>query len=509
MFTRRLWLCLPIAAALIAPMVRSQQPAPPRLTGSFGVPKGLDGPPPALPSKPPVLPAVTPAADGDKPLPINLATALQLAHVRPIDIQIAVQRIQIADAQFDRSRWLWLPTLYMGGDYYRHDGQLQDVSGNVFGTSKSSAMIGVGPSMVFSLSEAILAPLAARQELQARQAGLQVAQNDTVLAVAEAYFRVQQARGDLAGAVDTVRRAEDLERRTEKLAPGLIPPAEASRAKVELARRQQALETARERWRSASADLARLLRLESTALVEPLEAPHLKMTLVSTDTALDELVPIALLNRPELAAQKALVQATLERLRQEKYRPLIPSVLLRGSSTPVVGTLATGYFGGGTNGHIGNSSWRSDFDVQVLWDLPNLGVGSITKIRERRAENEIAALKLFQLQDRVAAEVVQAHAQAVAADERLKRAETGLRYAVDSYEKNVAVLAETRKVGEVDLLIVRPQEVLSALQALAQAYSDFYAASADRTIAQFRLYRALGHPAQALGREDGPAKIAP
>jgi len=36
------------------------------------------------------------------------------------------------------------------------------------------------------------------------------------------------------------------------------------------------------------------------------------------------------------------------------------------------------------------------------------------------------------------------------------------------------------------------------VQALAQAYTDFYAAVADYNRAQFRLYRALGHPAQCL-----------
>jgi outer membrane protein TolC len=505
---------LPIAVLLVAliayaPNAHSQQTKP-RLIGTLGPPIALDGPPPAPPSQPksPLPSLVTPDA-ADKPLPINLATALQLAHVRPIDIQIAVQQIQAADAQFDRARWLWLPTLYLGGDYFRHDGQLQDVVGNVFGTSKSGAMVGAGPSAVFSICDALLAPLIARQELQARQAGLQVAQNDTVLAVAEAYFRVQQARGDLAGAVDTVRRAEELVRRTGKLAPGLIPPAVASQAEAELARRRQTYETAREHWRSASADLARLLRLEPTALLEPIESPHLKITLIGTQTPVDDLVPIALLNRPELAAQKALVQATLERLRQEKLRPLIPSVLLRGFSTPVTGTLGVGYFGGGINSHMGNFSARSDLDFQILWELPNLGVGTATRIRERRAENEIAVLRLFQVQDRIAAEVVQAYAQAQAADERLKRAETGLRFAADSYEKHVAVLAETRSVGGVDLLIVRPQEVLSTLQSLAQAYTDYYTAAADRTIAQFRLYRALGHPAQALCREDVISKGVP
>ena len=38
-----------------------------------------------------------------------------------------------------------------------------------------------------------------------------------------------------------------------------------------------------------------------------------------------------------------------------------------------------------------------------------------------------------------------------------------------------------------------------AIQALAQAYNDYYGAVGDYNRAQFRLYRALGNPAQFVG----------
>src|SRR5262245_42250278 len=70
---------------------------------------------------------------GDRPLPINLATALQLSGARPLDIALASERTRAALAELERANVLWLPTLYLGVDYYRHDGQLQDVEGRVFG----------------------------------------------------------------------------------------------------------------------------------------------------------------------------------------------------------------------------------------------------------------------------------------------------------------------------------------------------------------------------------------
>src|SRR5262245_22808248 len=66
-----------------------------------------------------------PVAATDRPLPINLATAMRLADVAPLDIAIATQRLEAAGAQLQRANTLWLPTIYLGGDYFRHDGQLQ------------------------------------------------------------------------------------------------------------------------------------------------------------------------------------------------------------------------------------------------------------------------------------------------------------------------------------------------------------------------------------------------
>ncbi len=447
----------------------------------------------------PAAPAVDPR---DRPLPINLPTALQLMHVRSVDVAIAAERIGVASALLEQAQVLWLPTITLGGDYNRHDGKIQDVQGNVFNDNRSSGMIGlgtgIGQSAILNVNEAIFAPLVARQQLAARQADLQTASNDTLLAVSEAYFNVQQARGDLAGAIEATRRTEELLRRTRQLAPGIVPELEVDRAETELARREQAESLARERWKVASAELMRILWLDRVAVVEPVEPPHLRVDLVDLHKPVDDLVVQGLTSRPELASQQAQVQATLTLLKQEKLRPLIPSVLLRGFSTPVTGTLAAGYFGGGQNSSFANGGLRNDLDLQVLWQLDNLGFGNKARIRQRQAENRVALMQLFRLQDRIAAEVAQAQAQAEQAARRVGIAERGVRSARASADKNLAALRQTKGAGGTVQLVVRPQEAVASVQALAQAYSDYYAAVADSNRAQFRLYRAVGSPAQAL-----------
>ncbi len=505
---RRPWIALVLVTGLGIAAHITLAPSIAQETAPTQSPEQIRTRPLPVPVQPPA-----PAA-GDRALPINLATALQLANSRPLDIAVASEQIRLALAQLDRAKVLWLPTLLMGTDYYRHDGRIQETAGTLFDTSRSSFFVGAGPIAVFAVTDAIFEPLAARQVVRARQADLQTATNDSFLAVAEAYFNVQQARGELAGAEDVVRRAEDLANKVKQLSSPpveIVAPSELVRARAELARRRQTVQKAREQWHVASAELARVLRLEATSLVEPLEPPHMRVTLIGLDQPLDDLIPVGLTNRPELAAQQALVQATLQRLRQERLRPLVPSVLLRGSSTNVTGTLAGGVFGGGRNESMSNFAARSDFDIQVLWEVQNLGLGNRARIRERQAAHQLSVLDLFRIQDRVAAEVAQAYAETQSAAARIPDAENELKDAAESVAKNFEGMRQPKGGGNEVTLVNRPQEVVAAIQALAQAYTDYFGALGDYNRAQFRLYRALGHPAQFVRDQfpSGPALPAP
>jgi outer membrane protein TolC len=457
--------------------------------------------------------AAVPADADDRVLPINLPTALQLANVRAVDVVAAAERIEVAAAQLDQAQVLWIPSLTLGGDYGRHDGKTQDAFGNVIDNSRSSGMIGLGTGIlnasVINVTDAIFLPLAARQQVQAREADRQAASNDTLVAVSEAYFTVQQARGELAGALAATKQTEELIRRTQKLAPEVVPDLELLRAETELARRQQAELFARERQEVARAELLRVLHMDAMTQIEPAEPPQLRIELVDLSKPVDELIPIGLTHRPELASRQAQVQATLNLLKQEQMRPLIPSVLLRGFSTPVTGTLAAGYFGGGQNSSFGNGGLRSDFDLQLLWQLDNLGFGNRAKIRQRDSESRLAVFELFRIQDRVAAEVAQAHAQAQLAARRVEAAERGLKAAAQSADKNMIALGQTKGVGAMMVLLVRPQEVVAAIQAVAQANVDYFGAVADANRAQFRLYRALGQPAECLATEQALSTSVP
>jgi hypothetical protein len=197
----------------------------------------------------------------------------------------------------------------------------------------------------------------------------------------------------------------------------------------------------------------------------------------------------------------------LARLRQERMRPLIPSLVLQSNSTPTA-LLGGGVYGEGTNS-LNNWAGRSDWDAEMVWELRNLGFGNRGLITQRRGEQRQALVELFRIQDLVAAEVTQAHAQVRAAAVRVGRAEAEVKSALASYAGNLRGLSETVRAGELLVLVNRPQEVVAALQQLQQAYINYYTSANDYNRAQFQLFRALGYPAQTLACRDPLGPVVP
>jgi outer membrane protein TolC len=298
--------------------------------------------------------------------------------------------------------------------------------------------------------------------------------------------------------IEVSRFARALERRIAGLAAGLVPPVEAVRAQAELMRRQQAELLARQRWRLASADLVRVLNLGPSTQLEPIEPPHLRIALIDPGMELELLLALAQAYWQELAGQAALLAAAAAQVKQEQLRPLLPNLVLRGASTNPAGTPGVGVFGGGINGNMSNFGGRWGPDVQLLWQLDNLGLGNRARVRQRQAETQAAAVELARSRATVAAEVTRALAELRLARQRMDLAERRLRLSQESLRKNLAGIRQTRRIGDTITVVVRPQEAVAAVQALAQAYLDYYGAIADANRAQFRLYRALGQPAQSL-----------
>src|ERR1019366_4950614 len=261
---------------------------------------------------------VSPLDDDARLLPIDLGTALRLARTSNLDIGQAREVVGQSRLQLQAAYAQILPTLNMGSTYTHHEGKIQKTEGNIINANRDSLFVGLGPSMSLNFADAIFAPLVARQNNAATQAGWRRVQNDTLAAVAEAYFTVLRARRKLARvdvALEYLTADEPSPIRSGS--KGLLPvvdamqkagaaealKAEVHRVQVEVLRRQEERIGAVQEMRVAVAELARLLRLEPSAPLWPLEDFRVPLELPGAwyDMPLEDLVRIALLNRPELA----------------------------------------------------------------------------------------------------------------------------------------------------------------------------------------------------------------
>jgi outer membrane protein TolC len=306
---------------------------------------------------------------------------------------------------------------------------------------------------------------------------------------------VHQYRGIYAGTLYTVYRARALVNQLGTLSRDLISPFEVDRARNMLADLEQEAVTARQNWRVQSARLTRVLRLDPRAVIDPLEHDHIQITLIDPSRTLDDLMPIALKNRPEIASRRALIEAAEYGVRRERARPFIPTAVLSGFQSPAGMVIQAGIFGLGPNSSLNNWVGREDFSIQFVWQLENFGLGNLAKIKAQRGQQSRAIIDLRNTQDMVAGEVLESLARLQSAAVRVVQAERSLRTGIITLNGNTEGLRQTSRFDDVLDLITRPQEAVYALQILRKDFDEYYTTVAEYNRAQFELFRTLGYPA--------------
>ncbi len=521
--------CLSINfAAAFRPPNESTAPTAPGATIPPPRPFGQQRPLTTRPA--PADPAVTPATSDlvarlkqaplestDVGFPINLATALRLSDARPLIVAAAQASVWVAEAQLTRAKVLWVPTLTLGGDYIRHDGGgpdfnkgvLTSPSVNYFYAGGGLDVSNSGLFQFINLTDAFFEPLVAQRVLNSRQWDIQTAKNDALLLTADTYFRVHQHRGMYAGALYCVERGRNLVQQIASLSDELVSKFELERARNLLADLEQQAVSARQAWRVQSANLTRVLRLNPLAVVVPLEHDHLQLTLIDPAQSLPDLQKIALTNRPELASQRELVQAAAERISREKFRPLLPIVIIGGFQNPGGMMTQAGIFGLGPNSSLNQWAGRDDVSLQLVWQFDAFGIGNLARIKEQRGGQSETFVRLYKIQDKVAAEVTEAQANLQSAAARVSQADRSLRTAIIAYNGNVEGLRNTTRYGDVLVLIYRPQEVVYALRLMKLAFDEYFTTVAEYNRAEFELFHALGYPANVITYLRSPGNIEP
>lgn len=421
---------------------------------------------------------------------IDFGTALATVAGQNPRAALAHRRIAEAFANVDAAEVLWLPSLRAGLSYNRHEGQLQEVRGSNLDINRSALNAGLGTRSVgagtpgvpglyaqFHLADALFQPEIARNVAHARQHAANATVNDLLLETSLAYLELLAAVQEASIARETQEHAQMLVDLTEAFArTGQGAQADADRAGTELTVRQNQVTRAQERIHVASARLAELLHADAGLHLEPVE-PHLvAIDLVDANYPVRELIATGLSTRPELGEASYSVQAACERLRRERYAPLVPSLLLGASYSG---------FGAGVGDSIVDFNDRTDFDAAAWWEIRNLGFGESAARDSARARMEQAQFHQMRLMDQVAREVVEAQTQVEHRKSQIAVAAAGVEAAQNSYRRNHERIREAQGL---------PIEVLQAIDALDRARREYLRTVVQYNEAQFRLQRALGWP---------------
>jgi outer membrane protein TolC len=459
--------------------------------------------------------------------PIDLSSALRLAGVQNSQILLAQQRVLEAVALRQLAAAQFLPTLNAGSNLDSHRGVLQESNGTILNVNRDALYVGAGawavgggtvqiPGVVLTgnVSQAVFNYLISRQEVNRRGFESATVSQDALLAVALGYIELVRAEGQHAVALLTRDDARELARLTAAyLKAGQGRKADADRAAADLATREAIVIQMEGEIGTASARLCRLLHLDPSLRLHPVDDQVLPKSIVPEPIPLPELLAIALLNRPELKERRTAVVQALEGLHQAHWLPFSPTVYIGYSAGDFGGgsNLVAEPVGSGTDAlgdpRFGLFNTRQDLDVMAYWTVLNLGIGNRALVDAAHSRLRSANLREIATLDRVRSEVADAYAKTHARFAQVQTCELAIQASTEAYREDLR-----RIMGQIGL----PLEVLNSLRLLSRSRVAYLNAILDYDRAQFELYVAVGKPpADVLVRpagengEDPAAQPAP
>src|SRR5206468_11640310 len=120
-----------------------------------------------------------------RPLPISLDTVLRLAEEQ--NGQIALARERVREATAEKHLKQWLPDLYVGTAYYRHEGGIQNEDGTLTRSSFGAMFGGMEVRGRFDLREAVFQRVDAERKVWQQKGELSKLSSENLLDAANTY----------------------------------------------------------------------------------------------------------------------------------------------------------------------------------------------------------------------------------------------------------------------------------------------------------------------------------
>lgn len=418
-------------------------------------------------------PATTPTI---KQVPINLDTVLRLAEGQNRQIALARERVSEACAEKNIAAAAWVPDIYVGTSYYRHDGGIQLENGQLIRSNFNALFNGLELNGRFSIREATFQRVSAERKVWQQRGELTKITNETLLDAANTYIDLLLTRSSAAVAREMERSQSDLLDLAQKIAR--VEPAAQVQVEgllAEVRGHRQAIVKVEQQGDAAAVKLAYLLGLEGCVQLVPVDPKLMPFDLVDANQPTCDLVTMALEQGPgvlELSRLLALIQDAMAKARSPIM--MLPTVEMR---------LADGGFGAGPGSSLGWDN-RWDMNLQARWNLNGLVAG---RDRQRVAQSKLEQVQLTyqDLRAKLTAGVQESREAIISGRSQMGLGHEQIRHASKAYE-----LSKSRLENSVPGSSIT--EVLQTIRLLELAKLTQLGAIGSYDKAQLRLLLLLG-----------------
>jgi outer membrane protein TolC len=426
----------------------------------------------------PVLPAVEPQPPAPAPLLLSLDTVFRLAEGQNPKIAVARERVREACAAKDAAASRWLPDIYAGTAYYRHEGGIQNEDGTLTHSSTGAFFAGLEIDSKLDLRDYAFQQVNARRQLWQQKGELSKITNETLLEAANTYIDLLTARTGAAITDDlekNIRELYDRAVQVSKTEPSLA--IEVSRLRTVLDSLKQNSQGLHIQAAAASAKLIYLLGVDPCTELVLIDRRLTMLNLADATLPTCSLVAQVLAHGPgiqEMEGLLALIQESIAKSQgPSQYLPIFEV------------RMAEGVFGAGPGD---SSDWdnRWDLGLQVRWNLTEY-ITAHDRSRVAQSKAQQAHLAYQELRAKLTAGVQEAQSSILNGQELLRLGTAHIDSACQLYQLSVRRLK--------DLPGMEPRlysEALQSLDALGRAKMNYLTALSNYDKAQIRLTVLLG-----------------
>lgn len=409
-------------------------------------------------------------------VPITLDTVLHLAEEQNGQVAIAREKVREACAAQEVARYHWVPDVWAGIAFYRHEGGIQQEDGTLIHSSTGALFPGIEIDAKLDVREVAYFRVSAERRTWQQKGDLSKVTSDTLLDAGQTYIDLLAARTGISISLELQHLTVELLERTRKLAgvdQGL--QVEVHRIEAELDGLKYKASELEGEALQASAKLTYLLGLDPCVVLMPVDAWLVPIPLIDISVPTCELVARALANGPGIHAMEgllSLVQQSIERAQGPgRFLPVFEA------------RTAEGGFGAGPGDDF---RWdnRWDLGLQARWNLNEL-----VALRQRRevthAQLQQLHLSYDDLRRKLSAGVQGTQAALGHGYDEMHHSEEQVRHARQAYDLSRKRLWES--VGN-----ATPSEVILSIQNLGRAQMNYINGISDFDKNQIRLMVLLG-----------------